>query len=402
MNIVIAHFNTHWVENPGGVEKITCELAGEMAERGHRVTILYRDGREGRPYFPLHKEIETHNILFRNGRQIISEKLPPIWRVFREISRVVSQQEAQSINAAYKTKQYGIEIRKWIDALQPDIILSSSIPSTTYVIDGAKTRIPVITMIHSHPDIQFHKLSKRELKAGGKSAAIQILLPSGMKTARKYFPSTDIRVIGNAIKTPDPMPLYKGENSHTIVNVGTFNDNKDQKLLISAFKEISSRFPDWKLELWGSTGNAYAKQVEEEIHKLNLEDKIKVFGKTHHVWEDVYSRGTIYAITSHEEGFPLSLSEAMMMGIPAVGLSECHGVNDLIHDGKTGFLTGSHPKELAEALEKLMSHPSLCHSMGSAGKEIIKDYTTKRIYDQWEKLMKEIVETTKKDRTAGA
>ena len=22
MNIVIAHFNTHWVDNPGGVEKV--------------------------------------------------------------------------------------------------------------------------------------------------------------------------------------------------------------------------------------------------------------------------------------------------------------------------------------------------------------------------------------------
>ncbi len=27
MNIVIAHFNTHWVDNPGGVEKSTCQLA---------------------------------------------------------------------------------------------------------------------------------------------------------------------------------------------------------------------------------------------------------------------------------------------------------------------------------------------------------------------------------------
>lgn len=44
MNIVIAHFNTHWVDNPGGVEKSTCQLANALRERGHKVTILYRDG----------------------------------------------------------------------------------------------------------------------------------------------------------------------------------------------------------------------------------------------------------------------------------------------------------------------------------------------------------------------
>ena len=401
MHIVIAHFNSYWTGISGGVERITCEMANDMANRGHKVTILYRDGREGLPYFPLRKDVETHDVLFRGGEIIISEKLPVPWRVLRELTRVFSQQEAQEINTSYKTKQYGKAIKKWIDELHPDIILSSSIPSTAYVIDGTGTQIPVITMIHSHPDIQFPRLSRRELKAGGKSAAIQILLPSGMKTARKYFPSTDIRVIGNAIKTPDPMPLYKGENSHIIINVGSFNTNKDQKLLISAFKEISPRFPDWKLELWGSTGNAYARQVEEEIHKMNLDDKIKVFGKTHHVWEDVYSRGTIYAIASHEEGFPLSLSEAMMMGIPTVGLAECHGVNDLIRDGETGFLTAPHPKDYAKALGKLMVSADLRLAYGKAGKEVIKDYTTKNIYDQWEKLLKEIAETRESSRTTG-
>ena len=69
MNIVIAHFNTHWVDNPGGVEKSTCQLANALRERGHKVTILYRDGREGPPYFPLDESIPVDNILFENGKK---------------------------------------------------------------------------------------------------------------------------------------------------------------------------------------------------------------------------------------------------------------------------------------------------------------------------------------------
>lgn len=70
MNIVIAHFNTHWVDNPGGVEKSTCQLANALRERGHKVTILYRDGREGPPYFPLDESIPVDNILFENGKRL--------------------------------------------------------------------------------------------------------------------------------------------------------------------------------------------------------------------------------------------------------------------------------------------------------------------------------------------
>ena len=46
MNIVIAHFNTNWVNFSGGVEKVTCQLANALCKRGHQVTILYRDGKE--------------------------------------------------------------------------------------------------------------------------------------------------------------------------------------------------------------------------------------------------------------------------------------------------------------------------------------------------------------------
>lgn len=88
MNIVIAHFNTNWVNFSGGVEKVTCQLANALCKRGHQVTILYRDGKEGPPYFPLDSSVKTDNILFENGKKVISEKLPPHYRIGREIARV--------------------------------------------------------------------------------------------------------------------------------------------------------------------------------------------------------------------------------------------------------------------------------------------------------------------------
>ena len=76
MNITIAHFGTYYVGMSGGVEKVTCQFANAMIKRGHHVTILYRDSREGSPYFYLDPNVKQHNILFEKGKQIISDKLP--------------------------------------------------------------------------------------------------------------------------------------------------------------------------------------------------------------------------------------------------------------------------------------------------------------------------------------
>ena len=94
MRIIVAHFGTHYVGMPGGVEKLICYLSSEMVKRGHDVTILYRDGVEGMPYFPLDKRVKQYNILFENGKKVVSEKLPLPIRVARELVRPFKQSAA--------------------------------------------------------------------------------------------------------------------------------------------------------------------------------------------------------------------------------------------------------------------------------------------------------------------
>lgn len=67
MNIVIAHFNTNWVNFSGGVEKVTCQLANALCKRGHQVTILYRDGKEGPPFVHLYEQLSILTGFVRIG-----------------------------------------------------------------------------------------------------------------------------------------------------------------------------------------------------------------------------------------------------------------------------------------------------------------------------------------------
>lgn len=391
MRITIAHFGTYYVNMAGGVEKVTCNLANALVERGHEVTILYRDRKEGNPYFYLDQRVKQYNILFENGNQIVSEKLPVPLRLLREMVRLFSQSAAQAVNAKFKGKQYGARICKFLDAHPADVILSCSIPSAKYVIEDAGCKLPVVEMIHSHPQVQFPDLSKAEKRAVEKCRVMQILLPSGLELARQYFPHLPIVVIGNAV-APAKKPAHPGDEKdhHQIICVGNISGTKQQLVLAEAFAGLTSDFPDWTLEFWGAEDTSYAKHMRKWIEEHHFSHVIHMNGKTNHV-EDVYADADIFCLPSRGEGFPLALSEAMAAGLPAVGFSDCTGVSDLIKDGKTGFLVSRSVGELAEALRELMAHPSLRKEMGDAGRQAMKQYTPEHIWDQWETVLEKAV-----------
>lgn len=392
MNIVIAHFGTNWVHMSGGVEKVTCNLANELARRGHKVTILYRDKREGPPYFPLNNDVKQYNILFKNGRKIIQQKLPVTIRAVREIVRIFSQSRAQGINAKYKGKSYGPAIKYWLNRLQPDIIISCSIPSAKYVLVDADSHVPVVEMVHSHPSVQFPVLSDAEKTAVKKCKAVQILLPSGLKIAKGYFPDVPIQVIGNPVFPPPRMACPGQMKDEYIIScVASISGTKRQLLLCKAFSKLTKDYPNWKVEFWGTSNNHYAKHMEEWIKQNNLEDKLEVKGKTDHV-EKVYERSDIFCLPSRGEGFALAMAEAMSTGVPAVGFKSCTGVADLIQNGKSGILVDENIESLTRALKFLMDHPEKREEFGKNAAEEMKQFNPSVIWNKWETLLSDVVQ----------
>ena len=389
MKIIIAHFGTYYVNMPGGVEKVTCNLANALVHRGHEVTILYRDDKEGRPYFPLDERVNQYNILFENGKKVVSEKLPLPIRVARELVRPFKQSAAQAVNAKFKGKQYGPRIRKFLDNHPADVILSCSIPSAKYVIEDAGCTLPVVEMIHSHPKVQFPDLSEAEKRATEKCKVMQILLPSGLELAQQYFPHLPIVVIGNAV-APAKKLAHPGDEKdhHKLICVGNISGTKQQLILAEAFARLIAEFPDWTLEFWGAEDTSYAEHMRKWIEKNHLSDVIHMNGKTNHV-EDVYAGADIFCLPSRGEGFPLALSEAMAAGLPAVGFADCTGVSDLIEDGVTGILVSRAVIELEQALKTLMIHADLRQLMGEKGRIAMRQYEPDYIWNQWENLLRE-------------
>ncbi|MCW8810092.1 MAG: glycosyltransferase family 4 protein [Ignavibacteriaceae bacterium] len=175
--------------------------------------------------------------------------------------------------------------------------------------------------------------------------------------------------------------LLNNQSEIILGTVGRLYYQKDPIMLIKSFKVINDRFPNTKLIIVGD--GPLEKECIKLINKLNLETKINLAGfqKNSRAYYEMFD---IFMLSSHYEGLPYSLLEAMMMGIPSVG-TDVVGIKDLILDGETGYLVNEgNYLELADAVIKMLENPDLLSIFSTNAKnrakvnfnfvEGIKDY----------------------------
>ena len=145
---------------------------------------------------------------------------------------------------------------------------------------------------------------------------------------------------------------------------------KDHGTLIRAIAKIRPRWPELRLVLVGE-GDA-RESLERLVQELNVAEIVRFAGarpnepNLHHLFD-------VSALTSVGEAFPNSIVEAMAAGRPVVA-TRVGGVMDAVIDGKTGCLVASRDVDaLANAIDRLLAHPELRRTMGSAGQRRARD-----------------------------
>lgn len=95
----------------------------------------------------------------------------------------------------------------------------------------------------------------------------------------------------------------------------------------------------------------------------------------------------IVALTSHNEGTPVSLIEAQSAYIPVVS-TNVGGVEDIVINGETGYITEVGDTQLfADYIVKLIENEDLRNRMGKSGYEnVVKRYSKKRLINDMRNL----------------
>lgn len=107
--------------------------------------------------------------------------------------------------------------------------------------------------------------------------------------------------------------------------------------------------------------------------------------------ERVLSAADMVVLTSDNEGTPLSLIQAGMVGLPVV-TTNVGSVSEVVLNGETGIVTELDVQKIANALEKLANDSDLRAKLGRAGQEFtLKNYGVKRLVNDHEELYKKLL-----------
>lgn len=165
---------------------------------------------------------------------------------------------------------------------------------------------------------------------------------------------------------------------------------KGVDVLINAYKQVASRYPEWKLKILGWYPNPV------ELYKT-IDGHPQIYHHPpvrHDEMPEHMGSCAILVLPSRSEAMGRVLLEAMASEKPRIG-SNVEGIPTVIDDGVDGFLVKPGDiNDLAEKLDRLMGDPNLRKRMGQAGKERVSREFTQEIYlENLHRFYKDVLES---------
>ena len=185
----------------------------------------------------------------------------------------------------------------------------------------------------------------------------------------------------------NPELKIKDERLNRIISVGRLYPQKNQKMMIEAFAQISKRYTDWKLVIYGE--GHLRNDLERLVERLKVKDKVLLPGRCETVIEEV-AKSKVFCLSSDYEGMSNAMIEALCVGTPVIS-TKVSGTDELIRDGENGLLVDIGDKDgLIQAFEKLLSHQELREKIGKEGQKLTAKFKMDTIVAQWENLIKSV------------
>ena len=129
-------------------------------------------------------------------------------------------------------------------------------------------------------------------------------------------------------------PFFKTKNHFKLINIGRFTDQKNQMLILKAFKNLSKKIRI-KLVIAGRGVNTNLLKNYVKINKLDEAKKIINFVNNPY---PLLKISDVFILSSNFEGLPNVLLEAQCLKLPIISSNCPTGPNEILLKGKAGML----------------------------------------------------------------
>jgi glycosyltransferase involved in cell wall biosynthesis len=179
-----------------------------------------------------------------------------------------------------------------------------------------------------------------------------------------------------------PRRIKQNENIYNIYSTASgLVEAKGIQYLIQACVILKSKKISFKCTIIGSDPDGKVlSQLKEDVEKLRLSEQIKLPGviPSKNLMQQIASCDAFIlpcaqASNGAMDGIPVSLIEAMGIGVPVVSTS-ISGIPELIRDGENGLLIPpKDPEAIANALIYIFEHPVESEKMGDSARQTVKN-----------------------------
>jgi glycosyltransferase involved in cell wall biosynthesis len=187
-----------------------------------------------------------------------------------------------------------------------------------------------------------------------------------------------VLVVPNSIIIPETNSIAaSGELKNHIGMVGRLLFQKNPEMFLRVAKGVHERFPSFKFSLLGEGFHDFLRnRVYQLLQDLDLSHYVRImkWGVERDAAKFIQSCD-IYLLTSHFEGLPFTILEAMASGVPVVA-TDVEGTRDVITDGENGFLVEDNDVEgLVGKITELIENARIREKLAcSAQKTIVERF----------------------------
>jgi glycosyltransferase involved in cell wall biosynthesis len=355
----------------GGIVFLAVDIAREISELGHDVTIY------------------TTDLDFSNGSNKFNKKLPRL-----------EQLEKFKINRSHtwfsvKLFFFNPSIYKQLSADKPDIIHTIGLRSFQSIASwmiSKKYKIPLVVSdqggLTTHPFLKQSSFIFKLIYKVQNLLIKQILKQSSaVSSANEYennifldlYSKSNIKIIRNGVNLKSLVSNKNFKktyeiNSNFILFVGRFSKSKGIENLINSINLIKNelRSRNTILVIMG-VDFGYEDDMCPLIKKFNLSKHILVIKNPPR--EDVisaYGESEFLVMPSQWELSPLVPLESFAFSRPVISTNS-HGIPFTVQNNKNGILVEpENPTELSNAIIKLLDNSTQRDSLGSAGYDFVQ------------------------------
>ena len=269
--------------------------------------------------------------------------------------------------------------------------------------------VPLIVELHTTPDYYLYRpehLSVKEslsravriLRARKQWRYISRIADRVVLLAWDYIPimtrEAGSRIVEKLVAIPNPN-MYDEPVEETdchrekiVLYVGRLSEEKGIPSLIEIWRKVSPGHPDWRLVVLGD-GPLREAIEEAQLPRCSLEGQRDP--------QPYYCRSEILMMTSHYEGLPLVVMEALQHGVVPIAFDSFASLRTLTDAGLCGISVP--PYEVEEymcQLSELMDNQALRNRLSERARTHSHTFDLQEILPQWELLFERVIREKKK------